>query len=249
MPALPHLRRILFVAACFLAAVPCGAQSRQRQGEGARPDDLLAMQRRWWVALSGSDTAYLARWSSPRLVVTLSSGTVHDRASLLRFAGNLAHPVSPRWSAEAVELSSAALVVMHAEAVEGDGPRSSHYRYLTVFAREDGRWRVVSAQSTRMPVFTPRLTGAQTLDAYAGSYRTPRGLALRIVATDTIVSMIEPSGLELRCWPIGPDLFESDYVAPDGAITRLAFSRDTTGRVAALNVLSPGMVSTFPRMK
>jgi hypothetical protein len=60
--------------------------------------------------------------------------------------------------------------------------------------------------------------------------------------------MTEPSGLALNYRPIGPGLFESDRVSPDGAITRLNFPRDAAGRVAAMSVLSPGMVISFPRV-
>jgi hypothetical protein len=69
-----------------------------------------------------------------------------------------------------------------------------------------------------------------------------------VTAQNAFVTLREPSGLELRLEPIGLNLFEADYVAPGGWITRYAFGRDASGRVVSLNVLSPGAVNTFPRI-
>ncbi len=61
---------------------------------------------------------------------------------------------------------------------------------------------------------------------FEGEYRTPRGLTLKVTAHAGFVTLREPSGLELRIEPIGTDLFESDYVSPDGSITRYSFNRN-----------------------
>jgi len=48
--------------------------------------------------------------------------------------------------------------------------------------------------------------------------------------------------------PIGPSLFEFDYLAPAGVIIRMAFARDPSGRVTSVNRLIPGIVNTFVRV-
>ncbi len=84
---------------------------------------------------------------------------------------------------------------------------------------------------------------------FEGDYRTPRGLKLKVTANAGFMTLREPSGLEIRMEPIGLNLFESDYVSPDGSVTRYSFDRDETGRVVSMSVLAPGMVNTFPRIK
>ena len=108
-----------------------------------------------------------------------------------------------------------------------------------------------SAQSTRDAVFTPRLTAAAagSLADYIGEYRGPRGGIVRVIARDSVLALVEPSGRELRMEPIGPSLFEFDYVSPAGAIIRMAFARDATGRVTSASRLIPGTVNTFVRVR
>jgi hypothetical protein len=63
------------------------------------------------------------------------------------------------------------------------------------------------------------------------------------------MTLKELSGLEVRMEPIGLNLFESDYVSPDGSITRYSFDRDTQGRVVSMTVLVPGVANAFPRIR
>lgn len=108
----------------------------------------------------------------------------------------------------------------------------------------DGRYRLRRALGWQR---SPRVKVAASLDDFAGSYRTPRGLALDMKAADDFLTLREPSGLTLRLEPIGPNLFEADYVAPGGWITRYSFDRDATCSVVSLSVLSRGAVNTFAR--
>ena len=83
---------------------------------------------------------------------------------------------------------------------------------------------------------------------YIGDYRGPRGGIIRVVPRDSVLALIEPSRRELRMEPIGPSLFEFDYVIPGGAIVRIAFARDASGRVTSANRLIPGIVNIFVRV-
>jgi hypothetical protein len=72
---------------------------------------------------------------------------------------------------------------------------------------------------------------------------------LRIVAQDSALALIEPSGAELRIEPIGPGLFEFTELSPSNGIVRFAFTRDAAGAVVAFSRLVPGAVNTFPRIR
>jgi hypothetical protein len=63
-----------------------------------------------------------------------------------------------------------------------------------------------------------------------------------------VLALIEPSGRELRMEPIGPSLFEFDYLSSAGMIIRIAFARDASGRVTSASRLIPGAINTFARV-
>ncbi|HEX8395341.1 MAG TPA: nuclear transport factor 2 family protein [Longimicrobium sp.] len=236
----------LLLAAC--ATVP----SPPRGTSPSDADGVLATQRGWWRALATGDTAFLEAHSAQPLTLTLSSGLTLDRAAAiaqsLSFAGS--SPPAFGWSEETVRVVAPGVVVATTRSTETVGLTSSAYRYLTVLEREGAGWRVLSAQSTRDAVFTPRLTAAEAgpMGDYVGEYRGPRGGTVRVVARDSVLAMVEPSGRELRMEPIGPSLFEFDYVSPGGMIIRIAFARDANGRVTSANRLIPGSITTLVRV-
>jgi hypothetical protein len=237
----------LCLAACATARPAPGA---------AAPSDaasVLETQRGWWRALAIGDTSFLEAHSARPLSLTLSSGRTFDRAGAIAQAVAFAGSPAPTfgWSDETVRLAAPGIAVATTRATESAALASSAYRYLTVLERDGAGWRVVSAQSTRDAVFTPRLTAAAagSLADYIGEYRGPRGGIVRVVARDSVLALVEPSGRELRMEPIGPSLFEFDYVSPAGAIIRMAFARDANGRVTSASRLIPGTVNTFVRVR
>lgn len=219
------------------------------------PADLtgaLETQRNWWRALATGDTAFLGVHSAHPLSLTLSSGRTLDRGATIAQAVSFSASAAPAfgWSDEAVRLVAPGIAVATTRATEGAALASSAYRYMTVLERDGARWRVTFAQSTREAVFTPRLSAAAagSMTEYVGTYRGPRGGVLRVVTRDSVLALVEPSGRELRLEPIGPSLFEFDYVSPAGVIIRFAFARDASGRVISANRLIPGIVNTFVRV-
>jgi hypothetical protein len=212
----------------------------------------LETQRGWWRALATGDTAFLQAHSAPPLSLTLSSGRTFDRAGAIAqsavFAGST--PPTFGWSDETVRLLAPGIALATTRSTEGAALVTSTYRYVTVLEREGAGWRVTFAQSTRDAVFTPRLTraAAGSMVDYVGEYRGPRGGTVRIVARDSVLALVEPSGRELRMEPIGPSLFEFDYLSPAGVIIRIAFARDASGRVTSASRLIPGTVNTFVRV-
>jgi hypothetical protein len=248
MRALP--RTTLLLSLCLAACATVRATPR-----AAAPADtagVLETQRGWWRALAIGDTAFLEAHSARPLSVTLSSGRTFDRAAIIAqsvtFAGSA--PPTFGWSDETVRMVAPGLAVATTRSTEGAALASSTYRYLTMLQRDGAAWRVTFAQSTREAGFTPRLTSAAagSMADYVGEYRGPRGGTVRVVARDSVLAMIEPSGRELRMEPVGPSLFEFDYLSPAGAIIRIAFARDASGRVTSANRLIPGSVNTFVRV-
>jgi hypothetical protein len=210
--------------------------------------DLLQLHRGWWAAVAASDTGYVRAHSSPELFATFSSGKSVGVGELTREAAPTGRPAPVlECDEEMVRYSGSASAVVTSTCSETQGQFSSTYRFLTVLTRSAEGWKVSVAQSTARQILTPRTKPTQPLADFAGAYRTPRGRTLDVTAGDDSLTLREPSGLELRLEPIGPDLFEANYVAPGGWITRYSFARDDRGAVASLNVLSPGVVSTFPR--
>jgi hypothetical protein len=238
----------------FAALAMTAAPARFAVAQAPVPADTagaVAAQRAWWRALLLADTAYLRGHSVPTLSLTLSSGRTFDRDAALAEAAShtTGGEVSVRWADEAVRTLAPAAVVVTSRVTETVGPTSTAYRYLTVLARGASGWRVVAAQSTREAVFAPRAYAATAgeLADYAGAYRTPRGLALRVVQRDSALALVEPSGRELRMEPIAPGLFEFTALSPANGVVRLLFTRDGSGRVTALSQLVPSGVNVFPR--
>lgn len=213
---------------------------------------VLDTQRGWWRALATGDTAFLEAHSARPLSLTLSSGRTFDRAATVANAAAFAGSEPPTfgWSDETARLVAPGLAVATTRATESAPLASSAFRYMTVLEHDGAVWRVTFAQSTREAVFTPRLTTAEagSMADYVGDYRGPRGGLLRVVARDSVLAVIQPNGRELRIEPIGPSLFEFDYVVAAGAIVRIAFARDPSGRVTSANRLIPGGVNTFVRV-
>jgi hypothetical protein len=245
-----HRTITLLLSLCVAACATLRSGPRDAVPSGVA--GALETQRGWWRALATGDTAFLEAHSAHPLSLTLSSGRTLDRAATIAQAAAFAAGPPPTfgWSEETVRLVAPGVAVATTRATESAALVSSAYRYVTVLEREGAGWRVTFAQSTRDAVFTPRLTAAEAgpMADYVGDYRGPRGGIVRVVARDSVLALIEPSGRELRMEPIGPSLFEFDYVAPAGVIIRIAFARDASGRVTSANRLIPGSVNTFDRV-
>jgi hypothetical protein len=212
----------------------------------------LAAQRDWWRAFATADTAYLQAHTAPDFSLTLSSGQTFGRAAMLGRAATHVNGgrLAMRWEEEAVRAVAPPLVVATTRLTETDGPTSATYQYLTVLDGTRGRWRVAAAQSTRALVFTPRVPVEQSgpLGDFAGGYRTPRGLVLRVEVRGVALAMVEPSGAEIPLEPIGPGIFEFRQLSPSNGMVRMVFTRDAAGRIAGMTRLINGEATTFPRI-
>jgi hypothetical protein len=240
-----YLLVALLMGMMSAAAAPRAGAARDSAG-------AIAMQRAWWQALVLADTASLRALSTSALVVTLSSGQTFDRAGLLADAARhtKGREVKITWADEAIRPVGSNVALVTSRVTEVVGPTASVYRYVTVLERRGADWRVTAAQSTRELAFTPRVGAGEAgpLVDFTGAYQTPRGQALRVVARDSALLLVEPSGIEIPVEPIGPGLFEFTVLSPSNGVVRLAFTRDATGRVTAMTRLLSGSVNTFPRI-
>jgi len=250
-------RLVSFLLALAPAVAACASTGRAATAGGAPASGVgaavLAAHHAWWQAFVNADTARLAPLTSPVFSLTLSSGTTFDRAATLAQAAS--YPpgagLGIDWADEAVRPLGPGAVLVASRGSEAVGQTTQAYRYSAVLQEVGGTWRMSAAQTTRVAAFTPRVSAAVAgpLGDYAGEYRTPRGLALRIAVRDSILVLTEPSGKELPLEPIGPGLFEFAVLSPANGVVRFAFTRDPTGRVTALNQLAPGAVNRFPRIQ
>jgi len=239
----------------ILLTASTGAAQHRPAAQASAPGDTagaLAAQRDWWRAFVLADTAYLRAHTAPGFSLTLSSGRTFDAPGMLAEAAT--HTQGSRlelsWGDETIRLVAPTAAAAAVRATEADGQTASAYRYLTVLQRHGGGWRVAVAQSTRELVFTPRVPAAAAgaLADYAGDYRLPRGGVLRVLARDSALVLVEPSGAELPMEPVGPGLFEFKVLSPSNGVVRFSFGRDAAGRVSTLSRLVPGFVNTWPRV-
>ena len=236
------------VAACATV----GVAPRDGAPAESMPSGALDAQRAWWRALAVGDTALLEARTARPLALTLSSGRTLDRAAAIAQAVPYATMPQPtiEWSDETVRLVAPGVAVASTRAIERVAAGASTYRYTTVLQRDGAGWRVTAGHSTREAAPTPRLPAdaSGALADYVGDYRGPRGGIVRIVARDSVLALVEPSGRALRMAPIGPALFELDEPTATGTFMRVAFARDAGGRVTAASRLIPGGINTFVRV-
>lgn len=243
----------------LLCASCTGATQQPTPASGPAPASppgdtagALAAQRDWWRAFVVADTAHLRAHAAPDLSLTLSGGQTYDLPAMLAAMATQTRGarLEVGWADETVRMMAPAVALVTSRVTESDGLTVSRYRFLTLLQRDGAGWRVAAAQSARELALTPRVPAAAAgaLADFAGAYRTPRGAALRVVARDSALVLVEPSGLEIPMEPVGPGLFEFNYVSLGNGIVRFSFPRDSAGRVTALVRLIPGTVTTFPRI-
>ncbi len=199
---------LAFVLSYAAATLPLAARPaheansvRAETAPDTSPEEsgAISIQREWWTAFTHADMAQLQLRTTDSISLTLSSGKIFNRNSMLAQAATQTKgkDVAINWSEEAVRFLTPTIAVVTSRVTEGD--RASAFRYLTVLHQIGNDWKVTAAQSTRELVITPRVavTVAGPLSDYAGDYLTPQGGVLRVVVRDSKLGLIEPSGLEI----------------------------------------------------
>ena len=231
---------LLFVASRGITLAACGTSA---------PDDPLTVSKAWWSAFATGDSAYVAARTADHASFTINNGRTLDREQIVaETAKHAKAAVSVVWADESMRFVAPPVAVVTARATETVGERTARYRYLAVVQCAEGEWRLAAAQSTRELTETPRVPAATagSLQDFSGRYRTPANRTLEIVAADTSLVLIDPTGARAPLEPIGPALFEVRGVSVQGLI-RFSFVRDATGAVVAINRITTE-ITTYPRL-
>lgn len=116
---------------------------------------ILDCERQRCDALLAADVGALSELLSERLVFAHATATYEDKASLLAkmASGNIVYNTLEISDPQVVDLGDTALLVSRLTAAVSVGgqPRSIDNRTLSVWAREDGQWRLVAYQPTAIP--------------------------------------------------------------------------------------------------
>jgi hypothetical protein len=252
-------RAVLFAVVCTAAAAcasaaPAPPPVRPTDGREAAPGEaapVLDVVRAWWRAYTVGDTALVAALAAPGFSVMLSNADRLDRAAAIQEASTRGDSSRIRleWSDEDARFFGNTAVVT-SELAEWVGAGVVRYRYLTVLDRRAEGWRLVAAQSTRVPVQgEPVPVAVDALRAYAGRYRVPSGATIEFAVRDTLLTVTEPSGLTRPLVPVGPAVFEFDaQVIRRSGLIRFVFERDEQGRVAGVSRIAANGVLRFPRV-
>ena len=242
------------IAVLFLVLTGAGCAGRLPRTATIVSEDtaLKATQFAWWRALTVADTAYLRAHSTDGVRLTLSSGLTFDRDGMLAESASHTTGAGAEMSSsdEAVRFLAPNVAIVTSRFKETAGRGFTTYRYTNVFERIGTEWKVTAAQSTREIAYSPRVATeiAGSLMDFAGSYRTPRNLALQVLLRDSSLVLKEPSGKELNLAPVGPALFELTGLSPANGVVRVSFARDNTGRVTSMSQIIFGAVNIFPRI-
>lgn len=257
-----HVRRAAFCAAVSIAAAACASPAPvpasapvPAAGREAAPGEaapVLDVVHAWWRAYTVGDTARVAALAAPGFSVMLSNADRRDRAAAIQEASTRGDSSRIRleWSDEDARFFGNTAVVT-SELAEWVGAAVVRYRYLTVLDRRAEGWRLVAAQSTRVPVQgEPVRVALDALRAYAGRYRVPSGATIDFAVRDSVLTVTEPSGLTRPLVPVGPAVFEFDaQVIRRSGLIRFVFERDEQGRVAGVSRIAANGVLRLPRVR
>jgi hypothetical protein len=120
------------------------------------PADLARAAHDYDQAQIRSDRAELTRLLADDYLLQNSSGQVQDKASFIADSTAPGFHIEPFVVEEPVEklLGDTALLggVSTLKGVDGGKPFSARLRFVDVWAKRDGQWRVVFSQATRAPV-------------------------------------------------------------------------------------------------
>ncbi len=116
---------------------------------------ILQREQQRCAALLAADVEALAQLLSDRLVFAHATAVYEDKATLLAKmgTGNIVYNTLEITEPRVVDLGETALLFsrLTAAVTVGGQPKSIDNRTLSVWAREDGQWRLVAYQPTAIP--------------------------------------------------------------------------------------------------
>jgi ketosteroid isomerase-like protein len=145
------------LAIIFLICVSSLAQSQNSKtvAPGKIEQQILALNRAWADAMVRGDTATLDRLFDDDMIVTSGDGSIRDKAGELKDTGPSEEIKTYFFNTEDVRVrvyGEAAVVTGRAKwRINYKGRDVDHERrYMSVYAKRNGRWRMVAMQITRI---------------------------------------------------------------------------------------------------
>jgi ketosteroid isomerase-like protein len=119
------------------------------------PPDLATAARAYDLAQTRGDRAELERLLAPDYRLFNSGGKAQDKASFIADSTAPGFHIEPFTVEEPLEkvMGDTALLggVATLKGSDGGKPFTARLRFMDVWAKRDGRWRVVFTQATRVP--------------------------------------------------------------------------------------------------
>jgi ketosteroid isomerase-like protein len=142
---------ILFLAALAIACAPRATAADPAADRAA----LIRLSDHWDQAIVRKDAAAISANMAEDFRQIRSNGDLVDKAVFLRDITSSDLTIDP-YQVEELEvrlLGDTALLTghTHMKGSYGGAAFATHYRYIDVYARRDGKWQVVSVQITTIP--------------------------------------------------------------------------------------------------
>ena len=138
------MKRIVCVLLLAMCAFVCAA------AQGKAEQELLKLEQQWVDALVKADTAALEKLYGDGLIYTHSSGAVDTKASYIEGikTGKSKYESLDRDDVKVKLYGTTAIVTAHS--VIKVNKNTINARYIHVYVREKGVWKMVAHQSTRL---------------------------------------------------------------------------------------------------
>jgi len=115
---------------------------------------ILRLEQEWQNALIAADVATLERLYAESMIYTHSNGSVDDKKSYIESlrSGKAKYQSMIRDEIKVEVFGDAAIVTCHwqVNSVSGEKVNNTNARYLHVYTRQKGKWRMVAHQATRI---------------------------------------------------------------------------------------------------
>jgi uncharacterized protein (TIGR02246 family) len=121
--------------------------------ESAR-EAILRLEQEWQDALISADVAALDRLYAETMIYTHSNGSVDDKKSYIESlrSGTAKYQSMTRDEIKVQIFGDSAIVTCHwqVSSVSGTKVNNTNARYLHFYTRQNGKWRMVAHQATRI---------------------------------------------------------------------------------------------------
>lgn len=227
--AVNGLRAVLIALGLGLGAVP--AASAQMT-----PADSLALHsttQQLMDAITHGDSAIWARNLSARWFITDEEGAHLTRADFLPELQGLPAGQSGELKVVNSHWAIGPGVVVHSYDIDEWHDyygQKLHTRFhaTDTWIREEGEWKMLASQVTALPTAIPgRTVARKILDTYTGTYSLTSDIQMRIVASDSGLSMVRGSRPPVRLYAVDDRIF-----IRHGVRGFWLFERDTAGKVS-----------------